>query len=61
MACTRRNIIAALALAGLDALTPPLLKRAAASSLPRTSSTEPVPSACPFRLAVINDEITQDF
>jgi sugar phosphate isomerase/epimerase len=61
MACSRRNMIAALGLVGLDALTPPFLKQAAASSLPRTSATEPVPGACRFRLAVINDEITQDF
>ena len=59
--CTRRKIIAGLGLLGLDALTSPFLKQASGSSLMRTSSTNPVSGGCPFRLAVINDEITQDF
>ena len=61
MACTRRDILTALGLVGFDALTPGLFKQAAASTLLRVSSSRPVKSACPFRLAVINDEITQDF
>jgi sugar phosphate isomerase/epimerase len=59
--CTRRKIIAGLGLLGLDALTSPFLKQASGSPLMRTSSTNPVSGGCPFRLAVINDEITQDF
>src|ERR1700759_4905446 len=58
---TRREVVAALSLLGLEAFAPPLLKRAEASSLSHSSSKEPVAGACPFRLAVINDEITQDF
>jgi sugar phosphate isomerase/epimerase len=49
-------VIAGLGLAGLGAAMPPLVSKAAASSL----VAEGV-GACPFRLAVINDEITQDF
>jgi len=51
-----------MGLAGLGGLLPPLLKNAEASS--RTGAP-PKPemdaTTCPFRLAVINDEITQDF
>jgi sugar phosphate isomerase/epimerase len=49
-------VIAGLGLAGLGAAMPPLVSKAAASSL----VAEGV-GACPFCLAVINDEITQDF
>ena len=56
MGYTRREVIAGLGLAGLGAAMPPLVSKAAASSL----VAEGV-GACPFRLAVINDEITQDF
>jgi L-ribulose-5-phosphate 3-epimerase len=59
MGYTRRGVLAGLGLAGLEALMPPLVKKAAAFSAmvaPATGS-----STCPFRLAVINDEITQDF
>ncbi len=52
MAYTRRDILAACSLAGLGAAIPPLLREAAASQ---------GESADPFRLAVINDEISQDF
>jgi sugar phosphate isomerase/epimerase len=48
---TRRSILAALGLAGLGSAMPSLLKTAAAADA----------TTCPFRLAVINDEITQDF
>src|SRR5882762_5042292 len=59
MGYTRRSVIAGLGLAGLAAAIPPLIKRGAASSFmgPSTAGS----NACPFRLAVINDEITQDF
>jgi sugar phosphate isomerase/epimerase len=46
---TRRSALTRLGLAALGAAFSPLLKEAAASP------------TCPFRLAVINDEITQDF
>jgi sugar phosphate isomerase/epimerase len=55
MGYTRRRVLAGLGLAGIEALMPPLVKKAAAFSTATGSST------CPFRLAVINDEITQDF
>ncbi len=51
MSRTRREVLAGLAAAGLAAATPALGK---ALALPAAGS-------CPFRLAVINDEITQDF
>jgi sugar phosphate isomerase/epimerase len=57
MRYTRRKVLAGLGLVGIGVAMPPLVKKAAASSL-----MEPLAgSACPFRLAVINDEITQDF
>jgi sugar phosphate isomerase/epimerase len=59
MGYTRRRVLAGLGLAGLGTAIPPLLKKAAASSLPEPSSV--AGGTCPFRLAVINDEITQDF
>jgi L-ribulose-5-phosphate 3-epimerase len=58
---TRRRILAALGFAGLDAVMPPLARSAAAFSATVSLPPEPDPSTCPFRLAVINDEITQDF
>jgi len=53
---TRRTLLAGLGLAGFGAAVTPLAK--AASLL-----IDPLATAgrCPFRLAVINDEITQDF
>lgn len=50
---TRREVLAGLGFAGLAAAASPLTRRAEAL----TAAT----GACPFRLAVINDEITQDF
>jgi sugar phosphate isomerase/epimerase len=59
MGHTRREMLANLGLAGLGAALPLSIRRAAASS----SMKAPAEGAgsCPFRLAVINDEITQDF
>jgi L-ribulose-5-phosphate 3-epimerase len=57
MAYTRRTMLAGIGLAGLQAMLPPLIRRASAAS----GAAETVAAACPFRLAVINDEITQDF
>ena len=59
MGYTRRRALAGLGLAGLGTVIPQLLKKAAASSLVEPSSMDT--GTCPFRLAVINDEITQDF
>ena len=47
MAYTRRTVLGGMGLAGLGMMMSPLTGKAA--------------SGCPFRLAVINDEITQDF
>jgi len=60
MTYTRRKLLAGLGLAGIEALMPSLLKNAGASA-PRFSAAETSAVTCPFRLAVINDEITQDF
>ena len=59
MGYTRRAMLAGLGLAGLETAMMPLIKQAAASSL--TESFAAGGGTCPFRLAVINDEITQDF
>jgi L-ribulose-5-phosphate 3-epimerase len=64
MGYTRRGVLAGLGLAGLGAMMPPLImppliKRSAAFS-PMNPLVADTPT-CPFRLAVINDEITQDF
>src|SRR5580693_8173145 len=53
MKTTRRDLLAGLGLLGLGTLLP---KPAQA-----TETNSPSPATCPFRLAVINDEITQDF
>ncbi|MGA8617768.1 MAG: sugar phosphate isomerase/epimerase family protein [Candidatus Sulfotelmatobacter sp.] len=59
MRYTRRGLLAGLGLAGLDAAMSPLVKKAAALSLMKSLAAGA--GSCPFRLAVINDEITQDF
>ena len=59
MGYTRRAVLAGLGLAGLDMAMLPLIRKAAASSL--RGSYAAATGTCPFRLAVINDEITQDF
>jgi sugar phosphate isomerase/epimerase len=53
---TRRNMLANLGKAGLGAALLSTVKNAGASSLMAAGA-----GTCPFRLAVINDEITQDF
>ncbi|HVR25805.1 MAG TPA: sugar phosphate isomerase/epimerase family protein [Candidatus Polarisedimenticolia bacterium] len=58
MGYTRRRVLAGLGLAGLGAMMPPLIKRSAAFS--RMNPLVADTPTCPFRLAVINDEITQD-
>src|SRR3981189_1924253 len=62
MGYTRRSVLASLGLAGLGAILPPLVWKAVASSLTESlASGKTGAGGCPFRLAVINDEITQDF
>jgi hypothetical protein len=60
MGYTRRQMLAGLGLSGLAAAMSPLDKKALAFTLRESLATESKGS-CPFRLAVINDEITQDF
>jgi len=59
MGYTRRRVLAGLGLTGLGAMMPPLIKRSATFS--RMNPLVADTPTCPFRLAVINDEITQDF
>lgn len=61
MGPTRRRVLAGLTLAGLEAVIAPLVKKAVASPLNAHLAAEMRAGKCPFRLAVINDEITQDF
>jgi sugar phosphate isomerase/epimerase len=70
MGFTRRKVLAGLGLAALEAAMPPLVKKAAALSSSNSSIVNSAKASraaaadagtCPFRLAVINDEITQDF
>jgi L-ribulose-5-phosphate 3-epimerase len=53
---TRRTMIAGLGLAGFGSVVTPLAKAASLLFDPMATA-----GRCPFRLAVINDEITQDF
>ena len=59
MPYTRRKLLAGFGWAGLHACFPSWLNRAEALSINGPSTAEK--ADCPFRLAVINDEITQDF
>ncbi len=59
MGYTRRTVLTGLGLAGLGVALSPLVKKAAATSPMNLLAAGA--STCPFRLAVINDEITQDF
>jgi L-ribulose-5-phosphate 3-epimerase len=62
MAHTRREVLVGLAVTGLAAGTLPWVEKAGARSrVVPLASAERVADACPFKLAVINDEITQDF
>ncbi len=60
MTYTRRSVLAGLGVSGLGSAMSFLVKQATASSL-MTLSAATDSGTCPFRLAVINDEITQDF
>lgn len=61
MGYTRRTILAGLGLTGLRVIGSSPVKRAGAFSTWARSVTETGAGRCPFRLAVINDETTQDF
>jgi len=62
MTYTRRRLLAGFGLTGLWAGIAPHLGKAAASSIMESlPAAETGAATCPFRLAVINDEITQDF
>ncbi len=58
MQVTRRSLLTTFGALGIHTAVPSLLAKSEdAASNPQTEE----PSSCPFRLAVINDEITQDF
>jgi L-ribulose-5-phosphate 3-epimerase len=61
MGYTRRGVLTGLGLAALQAAMPPLIKKAGAFSPMQLPAAETDKGTCPFRLAVISDEITQDF
>jgi L-ribulose-5-phosphate 3-epimerase len=61
MEYTRRSVLGGLAMAALEAATPPFATKAGAFSEMAPRAAELDTGTCPFRLAVINDEITQDF
>jgi sugar phosphate isomerase/epimerase len=60
MEITRRAILSALGITGLGSLVPSGLKDALASEDTEGAGTSDA-DLCPFRFAVINDEISQDF
>ena len=62
MGYTRRDVLAGLGMVGLASAAPSLVRNAGASALDGWALAAATDGdACPFRLAVINDEITQDF
>jgi L-ribulose-5-phosphate 3-epimerase len=61
MGYTRRTVLAGLGLAGLEAIVSSPVQAAGVFSTWARSVGETGAGTCPFRLAVINDEITQDF
>ncbi len=62
MKYTRRTVVAGLGVAGIEAVVSPVVKNVGASALASPLAERNMDAAtCPFRLAVINDEITQDF
>jgi sugar phosphate isomerase/epimerase len=58
MTLTRRKVLTSMGLAGVGATVAPFVWKAGA--LPVAASSND-PHTCPFKLAVINDEITPDF
>src|SRR5262252_5512442 len=61
MGHTRRTLLAGLGLAGLQTMFPSLVKNAEASSVGSLWRSTRDAAPCAFSLAVLNDEITQDF
>jgi L-ribulose-5-phosphate 3-epimerase len=61
MEYTRRSVLAGLGVAALEAAMPPLATKSEVFSEMAPLAAEMDTGTCPFRLAVINDEITQDF
>ena len=61
MRFTRRRLLEGIGLAGLEAIVPPLVTKPGSLSSAARSTAQAGAGTCPFRLAVINDEITQDF
>jgi len=61
MEYTRRSVLAGLGMAALEAAMPPLATKSEVFSEMAPLAAEIDTGTCPFRLAVINDEITQDF
>jgi L-ribulose-5-phosphate 3-epimerase len=59
MGCTRRRLLGGFGWAGLGAAMMALVKKTAASA--RMDPFAAGTGTCPFRLSVINDEITEDF
>src|SRR5689334_1098401 len=57
MKSTRRSLLAGLGILGAHTVIPSFMRNAEGLSLGSTADAH----GCPFRLAVINDEITQDF
>ena len=61
MEYTRRSVLAGLGMAALEAAMPPLATKSEVFSEMAPLAAEIDTGTCPFRLAVINDEITQGF
>ncbi|HEY6767622.1 MAG TPA: sugar phosphate isomerase/epimerase family protein [Candidatus Sulfotelmatobacter sp.] len=61
MKSTRRSLLASFGLVGLGAIAPPFVKKTTGFSFGLRHASQEGTTTCPFRLAVINDEITQDF
>jgi len=62
MGYTRRKVLEGFGLVGFETLmSPPVLNTVACSLMTPLARADAGASPCPFRLAVINDEITQDF
>jgi len=61
MVYTRRTLLTGLGLAGLHSMLPSLHYKAGAFSMASLRPVETGTGTCAFRLAVINDEIRQDF
>ena len=59
MGCTRRRLLGGFGWAGLGVAMMALVKKNAASA--RMDPFAAGTGTCPFRLSVINDEITEDF